>query len=415
MQPAEKIRILFVAENITTSQVVRLALLAKNLNPEKYEVHFACSAFEPVIFADTNFCYWEIFSIDKKIALKRTEKGRRIYDEDMLEGYMAEELQLFKKIKPHVVVGDFRLSLCISTAIAKIPFINLINAYWHPEIQQERFPVPEHPIIHLLGLRITKLYYPVARSFVFDYFAWPVNTLREKYGLPEIGSLCEVLTYGDRVIFPDAAELMPLNPSAKFSFIGPLIWSPECEEEIPETTAEQLIYVTAGSSGSAKIIDAVVKALENSPYVAVISMAGEQHNYVDTERIKFTDYVDGNKVIEKASLVICNGGSSTAYQALAKGKPLIGIPSNLDQHLAMEFIVEAGAGISIRSDQLSAENIVNAIQEILEKPSYKSSSEKLQRSFGSYSPHKAFNQILTELLQEGEFNDNTRSLEFSAL
>src|SRR4051812_23157199 len=99
----EKIRVLFVAENITTSQVVRLVLLAKNLNKEKYEVHFACSAFEEIIFGGTNFKRWTIFTIDKKLALSRTENGSRIYGEKMLERYIREELNLFLKIDPQII------------------------------------------------------------------------------------------------------------------------------------------------------------------------------------------------------------------------------------------------------------------------------------------------------------------------
>src|SRR5689334_8845456 len=36
-------RILFVTENVTLAQCVRLVTLACALDPERYEVHFACS------------------------------------------------------------------------------------------------------------------------------------------------------------------------------------------------------------------------------------------------------------------------------------------------------------------------------------------------------------------------------------
>ena len=41
-------RVLFVAENVTLAQCVRLVTLARALDPQAYEVHFASSEFEPV-------------------------------------------------------------------------------------------------------------------------------------------------------------------------------------------------------------------------------------------------------------------------------------------------------------------------------------------------------------------------------
>ena len=62
-------RILFVVENTTLSQVVRLLVLARALDQQKYEVHFASSAFDPKIFSRTDFRHWQLFMMDKKTFL----------------------------------------------------------------------------------------------------------------------------------------------------------------------------------------------------------------------------------------------------------------------------------------------------------------------------------------------------------
>jgi hypothetical protein len=48
-------RILFVAENVSLAQVVRLRVLAASLDPKRYEVIFACSEHDPLIFDGTGF------------------------------------------------------------------------------------------------------------------------------------------------------------------------------------------------------------------------------------------------------------------------------------------------------------------------------------------------------------------------
>ena len=50
-----KRRILFVAEALTLAQVVRLLELARGVDRERYDVHFACRDFPELLFGDTDF------------------------------------------------------------------------------------------------------------------------------------------------------------------------------------------------------------------------------------------------------------------------------------------------------------------------------------------------------------------------
>jgi UDP:flavonoid glycosyltransferase YjiC (YdhE family) len=68
---------------------------------------------------------------------------------------------------------------------------------------------------------------------------------------------------------------------------------------------------------------------------------------------------------KRAAFVILNGGSPTSYQALAHGKPVIGIPGNFDQHLNIDYLQQAGAGLMIRAGQATPERISRAVEKIL--------------------------------------------------
>ena len=104
------------------AQIVRLVVLARSLDLARYEVHFACAGFEPMIFAGTSFAQHDVYSLPRATVEQASAKGEPIYDAAVLERYVEEEGALFAKVKPDAVVGDFRLSLSTSAALARIPF-----------------------------------------------------------------------------------------------------------------------------------------------------------------------------------------------------------------------------------------------------------------------------------------------------
>jgi UDP:flavonoid glycosyltransferase YjiC (YdhE family) len=81
--PGDHKRILFVAENATMAQVVRLVVLARGLDPARYEVHFACAGFEPLLFAGTSFAQHDIFSLPRAAVERASAKGKAIHSEGL--------------------------------------------------------------------------------------------------------------------------------------------------------------------------------------------------------------------------------------------------------------------------------------------------------------------------------------------
>ena len=77
-------------------------------------------------------------------------------------------------------------------------------------------------------------------------------------------------------------------------------------------------------------------------------------------------------------MVICNGGAGTAYQALSEGAPVLGIPTNFDQYLAMTAIEKAGCGILLRSGSLTAEKVRMAVSRILETTAYREAAQRMK-------------------------------------
>jgi UDP:flavonoid glycosyltransferase YjiC (YdhE family) len=390
-----------VAENATMAQVVRLSVLARGLDPTRHEVHFACAGFDPMVFEGASFSRHDIYSLPREIVEKASSEGKPIYEEAVLEKYVDQELALFAQVKPDVVVGDFRLSLSTSGALARIPVATLINAYWSPYAVRDAFPVPDHPMVRLVGETVAAKFFPQVMPKVFAAFAKPINSVRKRRGLPPVGSLLEVLTHGDRTLFPDTPNLVPTaHGPSHHVYLGPILWSPRIPlpswwNDVPDT--KPILYLTLGSSGKHDVLPTVLRALAKLDVMVLLSTAGRDVPPKLAPNVFAAPFLPGDQAVARASLVISNGGSTTGYQALSGGVPVLGIASNLDQFLAMKAIVTAGAGILLRAGSLKESGVREAVQRSLAESSFRSAARAVMEDFARHDSTQRFEREVATL------------------
>ena len=399
-------RILFVAENVSLAQVVRLRVLAGSLDPERYEIVFACSELDPLIFDGTSFQRRTVHSMTAAQMHRRMAWGRRLYGMRTLARYVRDDLALLEEVQPELVVGDLRLSLLIAAPKLGIPHAALINAYWSPHAERDAFPLPVHPVVRLIGPARVAPHVDKAMPLVLDHFASPVNALRKRYGLPAIGNLLEVLTGADHTLFPDVPELVPLKAEghglcARQHFLGPVLWSPdvplprELDAGQPSTP---LVYVTLGSSGDVRLIDALLGALARLPVRVLLATAGRYDRARLPRNVIAARYAPGSEAARRSALVICNGGSSTGYQALHEGVPVLGLPFNFDQSLSMQAIARSGAGLAVLPHEASAERLMFAITALLTDPSYTLAAQRMAGALREVDARARFQDLVERIV-----------------
>jgi UDP:flavonoid glycosyltransferase YjiC (YdhE family) len=390
-------RILFDSENVTLAQVVRLVTLAQSLDPRRYEIHFACSSFDELIFAGTRFQKHPLYTLPLERVDHALASGKRLYEKRDLRAYLAADLEVLDRVQPALVIGDFRLSLTVAAPLRGVPFAALINAYWSPFAVHEGFPLPEHPIVELLGVELAARYFPKALPRVFAHFAKPVNELRKQHGLPAIGSLPDVLTFADYVLHPDVPEIVPTRglPSTH-AYLGHVPWSPNVPMPALDGLAptRPLVYVTLGSSGKWDRLGLVLSALAELPVNVLLSTAGRKEDVAAAPHLRSARYVPGDLAASRAALVISNGGASTAYQALSAGCPVVGIPYNLDQYLAMTAIEKTGAGVLLRSGTLDKPTLTNAVATLLSSGAARDSARRVSAAMARYDARSRFSEFV---------------------
>jgi len=300
------------------------------------------------------------------------------------------------------------LSLPTSAELCGVPSAVLINAYWSPFARRERFPVPDHPIIGWLGEALTEQYFPQAIPRVFQHFANPINAARKRHGLRPVGSLLEVLTHADYTLYPDDPWLTPvIGAPGSHRFLGPVLWQPELPEGGSTPSGEAsahveplpleatrgdrpLIYVTLGSSGSVELLPTIVKVLGQLPVTAIVSTAGRIQLREVPPNVFARAFVRGEDVARLARVVVSNGGSTTGYQALSQGTPVLGLPSNFDQFLATEAIVLAGAGVCVKARQATEGALSSALLRMLEDSELRAAAGRVAARFAEHDAARTF-------------------------
>ena len=253
---------------------------------------------------------------------------------------------------------------------------------------------------------------------MFRHFASPINAARARHKLAPVGSLLEVLTHGDYTLHPDDPWLTPVDGApSRHRFLGHVPWQPDAAFVTADGDAAEpwsgldadrpRIYVTLGSSGALRLLPLVVEALASLPIAAVISTAGRMSLGPLPSHLRARAFVRGADVARDAALVISNGGSTTGYQALAQGTPLLGLPSNFDQYLAMEAVERAGAGISVRARQATTESIRGAVTRALEDGTLRAGARRVAERFAERDSAVLFRRFVGEVT--GEVTSDRRS------
>ena len=371
LRPGRRLKVLFFAEAVTLAHVARPVALARALDRARYEVVMACASRYAAFSQSPDWSSVELDSIAPEQFSQALANGSPLYDLDTLKRYVQADLALIQTHQPDLVVGDFRLSLSVSARLAKRPYLAIANAYWTP-FSPPSFPLPVLPLTRLLPIPVARALFSVFRRLAFRQHCRPMNQLRALNGMPSLGAdLRRVYTDADHLLVADDPALHPLVGSGqRFSFIGPLAWSPDLPWPEDATagagiSTTPMVYVALGSSGPGAALALVLEALSALPVRVMAATAGKPSPASIPANASVFDYLPGDQAAARAALVVCNGGSLAVQQALVAGVPVLGVASNMDQFLNMAPVVTAGAGRLLRADRLTVDQVREACQALL--------------------------------------------------
>lgn len=194
----------------------------------------------------------------------------------------------------------------------------------------------------------------------------------------------------------------------------------------PKTISEQepfTLLILGGSQGARRLNSLMLEAAESclsklSPPPFIIHQTGGQDE--DTVRMKYAElglnakvqafYSDMAKIYSQADLIISRAGATTLAELTVFHKPVILIPfpyaADNHQEINGRYLVEAGAGIMFRQDDLTGEKLGTEIKQLLDN---KEILADMSNNSGMVSKPEATETIINACMEllKNRMADNT--------
>lgn len=398
-----KKKVLVIPDGNFLAHTSRSLEVAKLLRQLGIDVVFAAEGQYTKLLREKGFQIFPIITLNPEYGLAVSRRGRvNHYDYDLTKRCVEEELKLFNKVKPDLVLADWRIPASTSCELAGIPLAVILNAAW-TNYYSVRIRAVEHFVVtKLLGKRIATWIAPWLKSFVITFDIRPINRFRREKGLKAHKNLWDVMR-GDLNLLPDIPEYAPTKDlPSNFHYIGPIVWEPEIEapDWLEKLDSEKsIIYFTMGSTGHARFFEQAIEIFGHSEYQCIMTTGGMADLKNIPENFFVADYAPGSKIMEKSDVVVCHGGNGTIYQAMSEGVPIIGIPTMHDQEFNLQRIEDLGIGIHLSELKFKPSHLKEAVQVILTEKSYKDNALRYKQILTKYRGPRKGAQLIDSFLK----------------
>lgn len=409
-------KILFLAEAVSLAHVGRPLMLARYSQDNGVEVHFASSkaGIEKSGAEAFGIKTHDLYTIKEDLFYERVNQCKFFYQTNELKKYVEEELSLISKIKPDLIVSDFRLTAAISSHLMGKPLLNLSNSYWCPNFQCN-FPPPEYGIFNIFSSNTTQFLFNFIRPYFFKSFGKELNQTREHFGLKRKKDFRELYTDGTFNAYMDLPNFVRIDklPHNHF-FIGPVIWAPQLNSTYYELKDKNFVYISMGSTGNNFILPLIIKAVLNNKLKVILSGIGI--NLKEEILKNFPDLI-GNSIIEPliqadkvlpyCQLTVCHGGSGTVYQSTKHGVPVLCFPKNPDQSLVSMAVVKNNIGRYLTGKNSNQISISNMLKECLSNELIRRNTFQMQEQIKSWNTKKQWILFLNKFKTIRKIKKNT--------
>ncbi|WP_312471589.1 macrolide family glycosyltransferase [Neobacillus sp.] len=223
-----------------------------------------------------------------------------------------------------------------------------------------------------------------------DEFQSLTVMVKEKYDV-EIHSPYEVFCNpAPLTIVYTTSEFQPFGEAfdQTYKFVGPSIFSRLTQEHFDLTSikGKSPIYISLGTVFNQAIdfYKLCFKAFGNTDHTVVMSI-GEKAQISDLGEIPknfiVKNYVPQTEVLKYTKLFITHGGMNSTHEGLYYGVPLIVIPQSADQPIIAGQVTNIGAGIKLHMQSLTANQLREAVDHVLNDPSFHKAVANIRESF----------------------------------
>lgn len=282
-----------------------------------------------------------------------------------------KETRSMAEYKPDIIVSDSRLSSLITARFFGIPsvvILNQVKLLLSPRLRQFRiarlFEKMTGEILGVMWTTADKILVPDLPPpyTIASHNIWDTSSVIAK--LEYVGFTAPKVAVSQEQI-NKVANSLGLNRSRPVVFVhisGPI-----------ETRKPIIRIILEACKSLRREIQYIISEgrPKGNPEPKKLSGSGWYYEWCPVR----------NEIFAMSNLLVLRGGHVALSQAIQFGKPIITIPiENHGEQLGnSEKIVKIGAGLMLKSKELKANHITDAVHQILDNPTYQKNSTELMR------------------------------------
>jgi MGT family glycosyltransferase len=287
-------------------------------------------------------------------------------------------------VRPDLVVHD---SACVWGAVAARELQVPAAASFTTFAYNRHVPSPTRGSWALLASAMTR------PGSVRDYLRsrWELRRRFNTRGLPllDLGNIRQPLNlvYTSPAFQPGVEDC-----DASYRFVGPSIGSRPVDPSFPAgTLRDPVLYASLGTVFPAdpRLLRSFATALAPLGGTVVVSTGQTDPVALDPlpANVLVRRYVPQPEVLDRAALLVTHGGMNSVNEAMYAGVPMLVVPQGADQPMVAHRVVELGAGLSIRTQNVTEGAVRALARRVLDDPRFRAATSTLrdaQRQAGGY-------------------------------
>ena len=260
------------------------------------------------------------------------------------------ELALIEKIRPNLVIADWRFTAWASASAKGIPAVHLWNANWgmfagHPEVVRHDLSPSYRKVLEAWKAALdafrSEVDYTVGRKEEPHIFRGQLNLIPDDPLFRSVDSSC------------DRGDLR---------WIGPLVPVPTEWSDGRKAATPKLLGIAFGGHHLEQLHSMVERAGARSGFQPVDLRSDSHRPSSGAGRVVQFSFFPLNLL--ECELVVSHGGAGSIYQSIMACKPVLALPQHLEQYDNGIQLERLGIGLCLHPKRQTEEEIQRAILEL---------------------------------------------------
>lgn len=317
---------------------------------------------------------------------------RELFADMAAHRMVPDLLTICRSWKPDVIVrNDFEFGACVAAERLDIPHAT-IGIEFFMIVCQWRMVV---------GTRLARL--------------------RSAYSLPPYLAADMFYRYLHLSFIPPSYQFPKTHLAPVVHSLRPLIFDRSGNEELPpwisQLPTRPTVCATMGTifNRVPEVFRSIIVGLRQEPINLILTVGRDQNTEQfgpQPANVHIERYIPQTLLFPHCDLVIAHGGVNTVMSALSHGLPVLVIPLSAQHPLHARRCADLGVGLVVRRrgqfkvhfdyqpPELSPQAVRDAVQELLQNPSYRQNARRLREEIMSLPGPERAVELLTKLAVE---------------